>query len=254
MKRVKEDLEDSRHDPKALQRKLNRLLGKSENILPDTWNTQKLSEDFADYFSGKVQKIRTTISEERNHSQQRQDKTRQDKEVERPALQKFEEISEATLKTIIKDMPDKTCDLDPLPTWLVKHCLDDFAPVLTKIVNLSLRCATVPRTLQQALVFPTVKNANGDRESLANYRPVSNLPFVSKVLEKVVLEQLNMFLNTNGLLNKHQSGYRTGHSCETLLMGMFDDLLLEVDRGNVVGLFLLDMSPAFDTVNHVKLL
>ena len=47
-KRVKEDLEDSRHDPKALQRKLNRLLGKSENTLPDTWNTRKLSEDFAD--------------------------------------------------------------------------------------------------------------------------------------------------------------------------------------------------------------
>ena len=151
-------------------------------------------------------------------------------------------------------MPDKTCDLDPLPTWLLKHCLDEFAPVLTKIVNLSLKHAIVPRTLQQALVFPTVKNANGDRESLANYRPVSNLPFVSKVLEKVVLEQLNKYLSTHELLNKHQSGYRAGHSCETLLMGMFDDLLLEVDRGNVVGLFLLDMSAAFDTVDHVKLL
>ena len=79
MKRVKEDLEDSRYDPKALQRKLNRLLGKSENILPDTWNTKKLPEDFADYFSGKVEKICSSISEERNHSRQRQDKTRQGK-------------------------------------------------------------------------------------------------------------------------------------------------------------------------------
>ena len=150
-------------------------------------------------------------------------------------------------------MPDKTCDLDQLPTWLVKDCLEELAPVLMRIVNLSLRHADVPKTLQQAVVFPTIKNSHGDKDSLTNYRPVSNLSFISKLLKKVVLEQLNAYLNTNDLLNKHQSGYRVGHSCETLFMGMFDDLLREVDKGNVIGLFLLDMSAAFDTVDHRKL-
>eukprot|EP00116_Pleurobrachia_bachei_P001425 sb/3461687/ len=113
----------------------------------------------------------------------------------------------------------------------------------------------VPEILdQQALVFPTIKIPYGDKDSLTNYRPVSNLPFISKFLEKVVLEQLNSYLNENELLNKHQSGYRVGHSCESLLMGMFDDLLRDLDEGKVTGLFLLDMSAAFDTVGHGKLL
>ena len=133
-------------------------------------------------------------------------------------------------------MPDKTCDLDQLATWLVKDCLEELAPVLMRIVNLSLRHADVPKTLQQVVVFPTIKNSHGDKDSLTNYRPVSNLSFISKLLEKVVLEQLN----TNDLLNKHQSGYRVDQSCETLLMGiMFDDLLREVVKGNVIGPFFL---------------
>ena len=249
MEYVRKDLEDSKDDPKALQRKLDRLLGKSETILPETGNKQKLAEDFASYFHGKVEDIRTTVREERTGLQPG---IKMDN-VPRSTFEEFEEISVDKLMRTVKEMPDKTCDLDPLPTWLVKDCLEELAPALTKIVNLSLRHADVPKNLQQALVFPTIKNSHGDKDSLTNYRPVSNLSFISKLLEKVVLEQLNTYLTTNVLLNKHQSGYRAGHSCETLLMGMFDDLLQEVDKGNVIGLFLLDMSAAFDTVDHGKL-
>ena len=108
--------------------------------------------------------------------------------------------------------------------------------------------------MQEALVFPTIKNAYGDRDALTNYRPVSNLSFTSKLLEKAVLEQIMAYLDEQDLLNKHQAGYRVGHSCETLLLGMFEDLLREMDQGNVVALLLLDMSAAFDTVDHEKLL
>ena len=249
-KYVKDDLEESRDDPKALQRKLSRLLGNSETFLPETSDKRKLADDFADFFVGKVEKIRSTVMEEQNQRNMR------NAVHQAPVccFEKFEEVSTEKLKRIVKDMPDKTCDLDPVPTWLVKGCIDELATVLCKFVNLSLGSSSVPEILQQALVFPTIKNQHGDKDSLTNYRPVSNLPFISKLLEKVVLEQLNSYLNENELLNQHQSGYRVGHSCETLLMGMFDDLLRDLDDGKVTGLFLLDMSAAFDTVDHSKLL
>ena len=247
---VKEDLEESRDDPKALQRKLSRLLGNNETLMPETSDKQRLADDFANFFVGKVEKIRSTVIEEQNL------RTTRSRVYQTPVccFEEFEEVSPERLKKMIKDMPDKTCDLDPIPTWLVKGCVDELAMVLCKFINLSLRSASVPELLQQALVFPTIKNPHGDKDTLTNYRPVSNLSFVSKLLEKVVLDQLNSYLNENELLNKHQSGYRVGHSCETLLMGMFDDLLRDLDEGKVTGLFLLDMSAAFDTVDHGKLL
>eukprot|EP00116_Pleurobrachia_bachei_P010662 sb/3470924/ len=139
-------------------------------------------------------------------------------------LTTFEEIRVNELVRVVKEMSSKSCDLDPIPTWLVKDSLEELAPILTSIINKSLLRSTVPDIMQKALVMPTIKNPNGDTDLFSNYRPVSNISFVSKVLEKVVLNQLNSYLWRNDLLNADQSGYRAGHSCETLLAGMFDDL------------------------------
>ena len=247
---VQEDLEAAKGDPKKLQRKLQKLLGKVETILPETTNNKKLADDFSDFFSSKVTRIRTQVSEEQ---QQAGDFVEPGKTCH-TTWNEFREISEEELVSLVKSMSSKHCDLDPLPTWLVKECISDLAPVLTSMVNQSLCQSSVAESLQKALVFPTIKNMYGDREALSNYRPVSNIPFLSKLLEKVVLTQLNEYLDHNSLLGKHQSGYRVGHSCETLLASMFDDILGEMDKGNVVALICLDMSAAFDTVDHVKLL
>lgn len=251
MKFLKNHLEESKGDAKGLQRKLSHLIGKGETVLPESGSDCYLAGQFAGFFSTKVGKIRAVVAEEKMKIPEHQFRT---SPSTCSKLTEFEEISEDHLKRLVKDMANKSCDLDVLPTWLVKECIDDLAPCLLKIVNLSIRCAEVPPSLQQALVFPTIKNANGDRDSLSNYRPVSNLSFISKLLEKVVLEQISRYLNAEDLLNNHQAGYRVNHSCETLLLGMFEDLLEEMDRGNVVALLLLDMSAAFDTVDHEKLL
>eukprot|EP00116_Pleurobrachia_bachei_P005747 sb/3466009/ len=166
----------------------------------------------------------------------------------------FKVITNDEIKRMVKDMANKHCGLDPMPTDVVKRCLSQLSPLLTALVNQSLSESSVPSDLQQALIFPTIKNTYGDRDSLSNYRPVSNIPFLSKLLEKVVLEQLSDYLKQNELLGKHQSGYRIGHSCETLLASMFDDFLAEMDKGKVVALVCLDMSAAFDTVDHQSLL
>ena len=89
---------------------------------------------------------------------------------------------------------------------------------------------------------------NLDPEVLGNYRPVSNLPYLSKILERAVADQLQAHLDTNGLHVKFQSAYIRGHSTETALLRILNDLLVIIDGGNNAVLVLLDLSAAFDTL------
>ena len=101
-------------------------------------------------------------------------------------------------------MPSKSCALDPLPTWLMKRCIDCVLPMLTKIVNFSLRMGHVPDCMKVARVTPIIKKASLDPEVLSNYRPVSNLSFISKLNERVACSQLHEHLAVNGLYAPHQ--------------------------------------------------
>ena len=121
-------------------------------------------------------------------------------------------------------------------------------------MNESLVTGFVPPCFKHAVVKPLLKKANLDPENLKNYRPVSSLPFLSKVLERLVLAQLLQHLETNHLLEPFQSAYRRSHSTETALLRIFDSLLQAADRGEVTLLSLLDLSAAFDTIDHSMLL
>ena len=107
---------------------------------------------------------------------------------------------------------------------------------------------------KRALVSPLIKKPQLDPSILANYRPVSNLPFLSKVLEKVILVQLTAFLQNTGLMERLQSAYRKHHSTETALIKIQNDLLEAMSKRKVSILILLDLSAAFDTVDHNQLL
>ena len=89
---------------------------------------------------------------------------------------------------------------------------------------------------------------------MKNYRPVSNLSFLSKVLEKVVVNQLNTHINSSNTSNQYQSAYRKFHSTETALLKIHSDILASMDAGKVTALTLLDLSAAFDTIDHTILL
>jgi hypothetical protein len=108
--------------------------------------------------------------------------------------------------------------------------------------------------MKKAVIKPTLKKENADVDSLRNYRPVSNLTAISKLLERVVLNQLNEHLSSNDLHCPVQSGYRPHHSCETLLVRMTNDINREIQGGNIVLVVLLDLSAAFDTIDHEILL
>ena len=97
---------------------------------------------------------------------------------------------------------------------------------------------------------PLQKKPSLDRNIFKNYRPVSNLSFISKLIEKVVAKQLNEFISHEGLLNVKQSAYKSSHSTETALLKIQNDIALSVDSGKAVALKLLDLSVAFHTIDH----
>jgi hypothetical protein len=134
------------------------------------------------------------------------------------------------------------------------ECLDKLLPSITSLINSSLISGTFPESFKKALVSPLLKKPTLDANVLKNYRPISNLTFISKIIEKLVHAQLCDYLVANSLFNPFQSAYRPGHSCETALLRIVNDLLLSLDERKVSILTLLDLSAAFDTIDHSILL
>ena len=158
------------------------------------------------------------------------------------------------IKQIITDASPKSCDLDPAPTWLVVESVDELLPILSRIITTSLQSSTVPDKFKIGYISPLIKKPGVNSESLHNYRPVQNLSFVSKVIERVVAQQLTSHMRENNLHEQMQSAYRQNHSTETALLKVHSDILSAVDNGCVVVLVLLDITAAFDTIDHAILL
>ena len=229
----------------------NKLLNREKKVvLPSHDTAKELAERFINYFSDKIKTIRTNLE----NLPTQQDPIDSYPEFSGIPLLQFEPVSTDFVKDIIKKSPTKSCTLDPVPTWLLKQCTDELVPVLTTITNLSLACADFSDTLKVAFVTPLIKKITLDCEILKNYRPVSNLSFLSKLIERIVCTQLVSHLKANGLYEIFQSAYREFHSTETALLRVQNDLLISVDETGGVILVLLDLSAAFDTIDHDKLL
>jgi hypothetical protein len=146
--------------------------------------------------------------------------------------------------------------LDPMPTWLLKdpNVCQTVLPILTAAINTSLNSAVVPPCLKTAIISPLLKKTGLDPDDLKNYRPISNLPFIGKVLEKIVAHQIVKHLDTHRLYDPFQSAYRGGHSIETVLLKIKSDVNAALDQGQGTILVQLDLSAAFDTIDHAILL
>ena len=148
----------------------------------------------------------------------------------------------------------KSCTLDPLPTCILKDCLDVLVDPITSIINSSILTGQVPSTLKTARVTPVIKKPILDPEVFKNYRPISNTPFLIKTIERVIAKQIHSHLIAINLYSEFQSAYRNHHSTETALLRVQNDILQAVDLGYEVILVLLDFTAAFDTIDHSILL
>ena len=164
----------------------------------------------------------------------------------------FTILSQEDVKNLIGKSSKKTCSLDPMPTPLVVECLDPLLPVITRMINLSLQCGTFPDDWKLADVKPRLKKT-GAEALFTNLRPISNLSFASKLTERAVFAQIHDHLITNKLYRKAQSAYREYHSTETALLRVKNDILLNMNQQRVTLLVLLDLSAAFDSVDHTIL-
>ena len=222
------------------------LLSAPEQTLPETDSDESLAERFSANFRNKISGVRASL--DLIHTLP----TQPEEICIGRMLREFVPIIETSLRKIILRSPPKSCDDDPVPAWLLREgpVLDAILSALTAAVNESQRSGTVEPCLKSALVRPLLKLSRLDSNITGNYRPVSNLLFLSKVLEKVVTTQVTKHLTENDLLDPFQSAYRAGHSTETALTRVKRDIDMAIDNGKGVILVMLDLSAAFDTIDH----
>ena len=153
------------------------------------------------------------------------------------------------LRKIIERSPPTSCPSDPIPTRLLKICLIALLPAITTLIRSSLRIGVFPTAFKEGRILPKIKKITLDKEDFSNYRTVTNLPFLSKVLERAAPIQVRDYLSTNQLYPRFQSAYREFQSTQTALPRVHNDILRTIDQKKEAILVLLDLS-AFDTIYH----
>ena len=179
----------------------------SETVLPAHSSDKSLEDMFASLFSNKISKIRDKFSTAGSFNGAPDSVS--------PAFNAFMPVIEDEVHKCISESPTKSCSLDPIPTSLLKDCLDILLPSITKLVNYPFIEGSFPNSFKKVVVIPLIKKASLPRNNLKNYRPVSGFCFLSKLVEQVIAKQLKSHTNNNKLDNPHQSAYKPGHSTET---------------------------------------
>ena len=200
----------------------------------------QLAEEFATFFLGKIDRIRDRFKGIVPY---------QPRQLDTPQIEKFAPVDSRQIEKTIDGMQPKTCAPDIIPTSKLQEILGGCLPSITNLVNSSLDLGAFCEDWKEVLVKPLIKKRSL-RTQNSNYRPVSNLSFISKIIEKVTLKQFNQHCQENSLVPEYQSAYRKNHSCETSLVTLVNDILWNMDRQLVTSIVILDLSAAFDTVDH----
>jgi len=154
-------------------------------------------------------------------------------------------------KAIMK-LPNKKCGTDAIPTHVWKHCCDLVAMIVSKLFNKSLDTGTFPSVLKIAQVIPIHKS--GAKTNICNYRPVSLLPTLSKLFEKLMNIRFSHYIESNKILNEHQFGFRKGLNTSDAVVEFLDHAYSSLDAKKYMIAIFLDLSKAFDTLDHEILL
>lgn len=176
------------------------------------------------------------------------------KEIPRVCDAQFEFtlVSLEEVESIFHSIKSRACGRDSISPQMLSFRFPHLLPQVCHIIHSCLEAGIFPDSWKEAVVQPIPKVKQP--ASLADLRPISLLPVLSKILERIIHKQLTGYLNINGILPSCQSGFRRNHSTVTALLKVTDDILRAIDKGQITTLVLLDLSRAFDTVDHDVLL
>ena len=170
-------------------------------------------------------------------------------------LTRFSEVSLEDVEMLIRKSSNKSCGLDPAPTWLIRDFAVELAPFICALFKqIPVSWFSSKDHSRSPISHRSSRNHPSMPSVPSNYRPISNLCYLSKLLERIVNNQLVEHLQVNDLMPEHQSAYRRCHSTETALLKLSSDVLMAADSGMVTLLAMLDLSAAFDCVDHRILL
>ena len=244
------DLISSTDNQSTLFKTVSRLWGKDQaKQLPDcNGNFYNLANEFNSFFCDKITNIRNSFPPSSSLAS-----NNIENEDSSAVLHHFNLISLDDLRNIITGMIVKTSPDDPLPASVLKPNLEVLLPYILELVNLSLESGDITG-LKESVINPILKKLNLDKNIKTHFRPIVNLQFLSKVIEKVVLKQLTDHMVANNLNCNQQFGYKKNFSTENMLLQIVDEVLVGFEQKSGTILVLLDMSSAFDTVDISKLL
>ena len=239
-------IENAGSNPKTLYSMVNRQLDRKQiKRLPDEEDIGELTTSFNEFFTKKIETIRDNIPLTAEPEYSSNSFT--------TLLVDFEPTDIDEIREVINEAGMKCSPADILPQHLYKDNIEILLPTIVKLVNLSMSTGDM-EGVKLADIVPLLKDEKLDPNNLKNYRPVSNLTFLGKLIERVVLKRLNEHLTKNDLHCKDQFAYKKDHSTETLLIKIVNDLLIASDEKTASVIMLLDLSAAFDTVDHGVLL
>ena len=165
----------------------------------------------------------------------------------------FVATSAEEVMEIVSNIPaNKATGIDNIPIRAIKMGIEKLAYPISILINRIIVEGRIPNEFKLALTTPVHKK--GDVDNPENYRPISVLPIMGKIMEKVLVKQLYTYLLDNKLISAQQHGFKAKHSTTTCLLELTEDIRQELDKGKATGIVALDLSKAFDSINHGKLL
>ena len=216
-----------------------------ETVLLAHSSEKSLADTFASFFTNKISKIRDTFSTSGSFNDA--------PDMVPAAINTVKPVTENEVSKCINESSTKSCLLDPIPTFLLKDCLDILLLSITKLVNYPLIEGSFQSTLKKAIASHSLKRFHCPEMTLRIIAQVWSL-VVIKIVERVVAKQLTPHINNNKLDNPYQSAYKPGHSSEIAFLLIKNEVHLSLACGEHTALVLLDLSAAFDAIDHIILL
>ena len=247
LKRTKTDklsdlVTDCGRDANKLYKLVNSITGSNTaNPMPPSKSDEVPAEEFADYFMNKIKAIRDTLDGYEKYQPTDDGKI--------PQIYEFYELTKAEVETIIRSMPTKGCELNPITTKTFKQIQPNIMHMVTKLVNTSLTHGIVAKSWESVIIWLLLKEIELEL-AYCNYRPVSNLSFMSKIIERCMLKQFNKHCSTYHLLPEYQSAYWENHSCEAAIIKLVNNAQWSMERKKVTALITINLLAALDMVGH----